>query len=100
MSKPFFFAEIYFDGWSRKLFSREFNFANCPYFPRDRENFFLQKLLPIKFSRYIKCFDVQSTFHDILHCPMYNGEGHTLLITMKTSIVDCDNHSENIRDKL
>ena len=32
--------------------------------------------------------DVESTYY-ILRCPMYNDERHTLLSTMKTSILDC-----------
>ena len=38
----------------------------------------------------INCsFDVESTSHNILHCPMYNDERHTPLSTIKkTSIED------------
>ena len=32
--------------------------------------------------------DVESTYY-ILRCPMYNDERHTLLSTIKTSILDC-----------
>ena len=32
-------------------------------------------------------FDVESTFHYILRCPMYNNERHTLLSTIKN--IDC-----------
>ena len=32
-------------------------------------------------------FDVESTSHYILHCPIYNDERHTLLSTIKN--IDC-----------
>ena len=49
VSRIFFWRKFIFDGGPKNYFSREFNFANYPYFLRNREKFFPWKFLPIKY---------------------------------------------------
>ena len=66
VSKKVFLRVFIFADGPENYFSRKFNFSNCLYFPRNRENFFPWKFLRIKYL--FSCFYVAFWFYSVLFC--------------------------------